>query len=386
MPLFETVLQEKPAIVLEIGSALAKLGFGGEPYPRCIVPSVVLDHEAKNAGQTTPNRRLFDYANEAELYNLLVEFLKTVFFKHVLVSPKERKVVIVESSLSPTIIKENLARALFCHLEVSSVLFIPMHLVVLATLAIDTALVVDMGYKETVVVPVFSGVQALYAWEAQPLAAESVHAEIKRQLLEAGVKEELLTDTIIEDIKVRTCFVTTRERAIAYRSEDPAAAEALKPAPDVDYPVRGEEIIRISGRLRETVYEVVFPEDNDRLGLPYIILNSILKCSRDMRVPLASNLVLIGGSCMAPGMTARLKSELLALQKTDLYKDRLFVQTFKFHKTPSEPNYTAWLGGSIYGTTDVVLTKAITRDAYVKNPIIPDFTNYEEGRQQTQRG
>ncbi|XP_049544359.1 actin-related protein 10 [Anopheles darlingi] len=386
MPLFDTVLQEKPAIVLEIGTALAKLGFGGEPYPRIIVPSLVLDHKAKNAGQTTPNRRLYDYANEEELYNLLVEFLKTVFFKHVLVSPKERKVVIVESSLAPTSIKQNLARALFCHLDVSSVLFIPMHLVVLATLAIDTALVIDMGYKETVVVPVFSGVQALYAWEAQPLAAESVHAEIKRQLVETGVKEELLTESIIEDIKVRTCFVTTRERAIAYRSEDPAISGAIKPAPDVEYPVRGEEIIKISGRLRETAYEVVFPEDNDRLGLPYIVLNSILKCSRDMRVPLANNLVLIGGSCMAPGMTARLKAELLALLQTDLYKDRLFLQTFKFHKTPSEPNYTAWLGGSIYGTTDLVLTKSITRDAYARDQSIPDFTNYEEGRQLAHRG
>uniref|UniRef100_T1E879 Putative arp11 n=1 Tax=Anopheles aquasalis TaxID=42839 RepID=T1E879_ANOAQ len=65
MPLFETVLQEKPAIVLEIGTALAKLGFGGEPYPRCIVPSVVLGHEVKmlakphriDACSTTPMRR-----------------------------------------------------------------------------------------------------------------------------------------------------------------------------------------------------------------------------------------------------------------------------------------------------------------------------------------
>uniref|UniRef100_A0A182SGX0 Actin-related protein 10 n=1 Tax=Anopheles maculatus TaxID=74869 RepID=A0A182SGX0_9DIPT len=383
MPLYDTMLQEKPAIVLEIGTALTKLGFAGEPYPRSIIASEVLDHEAKNAGLTTPNRKLFDYTSEVELYDWLVEFLKTVFFKYVLVSPKDRKVVIVESVLCPTIIKEKLARALFCHFDVSSVFFVPTHLVVLATLAVETALVVDIGYKEAVVVPVFCGVQALYAAEAQPLAAESVHNEIRRQLVASGVDEKLLTETTVEDIKIRTCFVTTAERAAKFRQEDEAA---IQPCPDVDYPAKGDAIIKVSGRLRETAYEVMFPEDNDRLGLPYIILNAILKCPRDTRVPLANNLVLIGGSTMVQGLTARLKSELLALLKTDLYKERLFIQTFKFHKAPAEPNFTAWLGGSIYGATDLVLTKSISREAYSKNQTIPDFTNFEETRAAPMRG
>uniref|UniRef100_A0A182P1D4 TGF-beta family profile domain-containing protein n=1 Tax=Anopheles epiroticus TaxID=199890 RepID=A0A182P1D4_9DIPT len=383
MPLYETMLQEKPAIVLEIGTALTKLGFAGEPYPRSIIPSEVLDHQAKNAGQTAPNRRLFDYTNEVELYDWLVEFLNTIFFKYVLVSPKDRKVVIVESVLCPTIIKEKLARALFFHFDVSSVFFVPTHLVVLATLAVETALVVDIGYKEAAVVPVFCGVQALYAWEAQPLAAESVHNEIRRQLIESGVDEKLLTESTVEDIKIRTCFVTTAERAAKYRADGGAS---LQPCPDVDYPAKGEAVIKITGRLRETAYEVMFPEDNDRLGLPYIVLNAILKCPRDTRITLANNLILIGGSTMVQGLAARLKAELLALLQTDLYKDRLFVQTFKFHKAPAEPNFTAWLGGSIYGATDLVLTKSITREAYAKNQTIPDFTNYEESRGLPMRG
>uniref|UniRef100_A0A182QGC0 Actin-related protein 10 n=1 Tax=Anopheles farauti TaxID=69004 RepID=A0A182QGC0_9DIPT len=377
MPLYETVLQEKPAIVLEIGNALTKLGFAGEPYPRSIIPSEVLDHRAKNAGQTTPNRKLFASANETELYDALVEFLKTIFFKYVLVSPKERKIVVVESVLCPTTVKENLARALFCHFDVSSVFFVPTHLVVLATLAVETALVVDIGYKEAVVVPVFCGVQALYAWEAQPLAAESVHAEIRRQLLECGVHEQLLTEATVEDIKIRTCFVTTADRAAKYRTDGGAS---LKPCPSVEYTARGEAMITIPGRLRETAYEVMFPEDNDRLGLPYIVLNAILKCPRDTRVPLAENLILIGGSTMVQGLAARLKAELMALLASDLYRERLFVNGFKFHKAPAEPNFTGWLGGSIYGATDLVLTKSITREAYGKNQTIPDFTNYEETR------
>ncbi|XP_065087663.1 actin-related protein 10 [Ochlerotatus camptorhynchus] len=375
MPLFDSVLQEKPAIVLEMGYAFTKLGFAGEPHPRSIIPSEVLDHKAKSASQTTPNKKLFDYASEAELYDQIVEFLKIIFFKYVLVSPKERKVVIVESVLCPTLIRENLAKALFCHFDVSSIFYVPTHLVVLATLAVDTALVVDIGYKEAAVVPVYSGVQAVFAWEAQPLAAEAVHEQIKGELILNGVEEHLLTDYVVEDIKVRTCFVTTKERAVKWRMN-----ESFQACPDVDYPIKGDEVIKISGVLRETAFEVLFPEDNDHLNLANIVLNSILKCPKDMRKVLAENIVLVGGSSMVLGLAARLKAELLALLQSEQYRDKLFLKTFKFHKPPSKANFTAWLGGSIYGATDLVLSKSIAREAYSKSQQLSDFTNYDETR------
>ncbi|XP_053683563.1 actin-related protein 10 [Sabethes cyaneus] len=375
MPLFDTVLQEKPAIVLELGYAFTKLGFAGEPHPRSIIPSDLLDHKAKSNGQTTPNKKLFDYANETDLYDQLVEFLKIIFFKYVLVSPKERKIVIVESVLCPTQIRENLAKALFCHFDVSSIFYVPIHLVVLATLAVDTALVVDIGYKEAVVVPVYSGVQALFAWEAQPLAAEAVHERIKGDLILNGADDQLLTDYIIEDIKVRTCFVTTVDRARKWRND-----EKFQPCPEVDYPIKGDETIKIPGIIRETAFEVLFPKDNDHLNLANIILNSILKCPKDMRKALAENIVLIGGTTMVLGLAARLKAELLALLQCDQYKDKLFLKTVKFHKPPSKANFTGWLGGSIYGATDLVLSKSIAREAYSKNQQLPDFTNYDETR------
>lgn len=97
--------------------------------------------------------------------------------------------------------------------------------------------------------------------------------------------------------------------------------------------------------MRETVYEVLFPNDNDRLGLPYVILDTILKCPRDMRRELAENIFLIGGSTMVLGLMARLKLELLALLQSDYYKDKLFLTSVKFHSAPAKANFTAWVGG-----------------------------------------
>ena len=61
-----------------------------------------------------------------------------------------------------------------CVLQVSSVLFVPSHLVSLCTLGVNTALILDVGYVEAVLIPVFEGVPVLHAWQAQPRAAQAV--------------------------------------------------------------------------------------------------------------------------------------------------------------------------------------------------------------------
>lgn len=312
---------------------MRRLGFVAEPYPRSIIPT---EYVISGSSPTT-SKPLFKYTNELELYDQVVDFIQTLFFKHLLVNPKERKVVIVESVLCPTKIREIFAKVLFRHFEISSILFVASHLVTLSTLAIENAVVVDIGHKEATIIPIFSGVQILHAWQAQPLAAEAVHTEIRRQLLENGVQSDLLDDDVIEEIKVRTCFVTTYERSQKYKNN-----EEITPPPSICYPLVGKETITITGKLRETAYEVLFPEDNDRLGLPYIILDAIIACEIDLRKILLENIVVIGGTAMAQGLLARLKDELLALLKTDVYKEKLHSNTVKFHRVPAKENFAAW--------------------------------------------
>ena len=78
--------------------------------------------------------------------------------------------VVVENILGSSLAKSVLARVLFKHYEVSSVLYLPSHLVALLPLGVETGLVVDLGHSETSVLPVYSGVPVLKAWQALPLA------------------------------------------------------------------------------------------------------------------------------------------------------------------------------------------------------------------------
>lgn len=378
------LITDKQAVVLDLGHRYTKFGFAGEASPRCIVPS-----EVKNS-ETGEVRAVLNYKDEEDLYSLLVDFLHMLYFKYVLVNPKDRRVVVVESLLCPTVIRDTLAKVLFRHFEVSSVMFVPSHLVSLATLGVGTGLIVDVGHQEALLIPVYEGVPVLRLWQAQPLAGAAIELRLREQLMSWYTNKESasgdnirisqdianLPDCIIEDIKVRGCFVTTLERGNKLAEEETPEP----PVPDFDYRVGGDKVIRIPGPVREAVHEVLFEKDNDQMSLPHMILDAIQKSAIDMRKPLAGNIVLVGGTTMVPGFKSRLLAELRELMKTPKYENSLKISTFKFHSPPAKENYVAWLGGAIFGSTDVITVRSLTKAAYLNLKSVPDWSSLVHNR------
>lgn len=191
---------------------------------------------------------------------------------------------------------------------------------------------------------------------------------------------------------MRCCFVTKRERAEKIRNSSPD----FSPCPSVLYPLGGSKSLTVSGKLRELMYEVLFEEDLDHLCISTMILNVIASVDVESRTLLAENIVLIGGTCMAPGFKARLKVELLRQLKNERYKKFKNIKMIKFHSPPAKENYTAWLGGKIvfwidyfcgyififvaalYGATEIVSMKALTKDQYFKENRLPDWSNLKD--------
>lgn len=403
---------EKQAVVFDFGNEYTKVGYAGEPAPRSILPTEL------RCPETGRIQRVFDAVTFDEKYDLLVEFIHTLYFRHLLVSPKDRRVIIVESVLCPTTLRNMLAKIFFMHFEVSSLLFVPSHVVSLSTLGVNTALVVDMGATETVVIPVFENVAVLHAWQAQPLGSFAVKRQITDMLkkyespelfrtrdcvipatrvkvektepqeasetsAEAGVPEgyeeleereedfNYITEKHIEDIKVRTCFVTSLARVQKAEEGNPCP-----PPPNVDYLIgRSSRIVNISGEIRENAYNVLFEQDGDHISVPTMILDAISKCPVDMRKPLAENVLLIGGTAMATGMRARICEELKSLVVSPQYCDKLKVRTFKFHTPPAKENFAAWLGAAIYGASDIVSTRSLSKEAYLRDHQVPDWVS-----------
>ena len=143
MPFYDGigVIAEKHAVVLDIGSAFTKVGYAGESSPRAII-------------RTPPNLETLD---KDSLGDSLVEFVHKLYFEILLVNPKDRRVVLLESLLGNTRLKDELVKVLFNHFEVLSILFAPSHMMPLFGLGLQNGLVLDIGYNSASVIPVYQG-------------------------------------------------------------------------------------------------------------------------------------------------------------------------------------------------------------------------------------
>lgn len=385
MPLFEglSYSDDKNVYIIDIGSAYTKCGLAGETGPRCIIPSAV-----RNA-RTGQVSKIWNYSNTAELFENLKELLSSLIFRYLLMSPKDKRVVVLESLLCPSDFRECLAQVLFKHFEVGSILFAPGHVLSLLTLGSACGLVMDVGYTETLVIPVYEGIPILKAWQAIPVAGKAIHSRIKSQLLESGVVRtaehqdqpvatvpESLTEEILEDIKVRCCFVTEYGRGQAIQDvtlRGASASKLPKIPPSLEYPLDGSRIVTVSGKIRENSCEVLFEQDGDGRSVAALVLESLMQCPVDTRRELSENITIIGGTAMLPGFCHRLKCELDALAAQPPYRDSLGTKGFRFLKPPALQNYTAWLGGAMIGALETLPSKSLSRDAYLQHGRLPDW-------------
>ncbi|XP_052765993.1 actin-related protein 10-like [Mya arenaria] len=388
MPLYEGISysSDKNVVILDIGAAYTKCGLAGESCPRCIIPSQLKDDKT---GQIRP---LWEFKKEDELFENLKDFLFQLYFRHLLMNAKDRRVVVCESLLCPAVFRETLARVLFKHFEVGSVMFTPGHLTSLLTLGVYSGLVMDVGYTETLVVPVYEGIPVLKAIQSLPLAGRAIHKRIKEMLLKDGRvkcgqqefpltdKPELLTEEILEDIKVRCCFVTKLNRAgkihaVTMRGEDESSLPA--PPPDVWYPLDGDSSLHVSGKVREHACEVMFEQDNELQSISTLLLDAIVQCPIDTRVKLSQNIVITGGTSQLPGFLHRVQLELQKLLREPRYSNILAVKKFKYHVPPCKANYTAWLGGAMFGSLETLPSKSVSRDQYIETGKISDWCSLD---------
>ncbi|KAG7165279.1 Actin-related protein 10-like [Homarus americanus] len=382
MPLYEglggigLINEKNITVIIDFGSSYTKAGFAGETGPRVITKSEV---KCRETGKIVP---VFEAKDDEELRHHLVDFIHKLYFRNLLVNPKDRRVVVVENLLGPSSVRNAIAKVL-------SLLFVPSHLVSLMTLGMNTGLVVDLGYNETTVVPIYESVPILSAWQALPLGGKAIHSSLCELLLDRALtvgedgKEqrlsavvEQLSDKVLEDIKARTCFVTSLDRSGRLQNNKyDRAVEPPPPPPSVQYPMSGSRILTLPGSVREMVTEILFERDEDMLSVPSMILNSLMKCPIDTRRALAENLVLIGGTASLKGMKHRILSEVRALVTSPPFSDVLQINSFKVHHPPAKDNYVAWLGGAILGGTEAVVLRSLPRDQYIINDTVPDWCN-----------
>ena len=63
------------------------------------------------------------------------------------------------------------------------------------------------------------------------------------------------------------------------------------------------------------------------------------------------------------------------IEDKKLVSIKVIIYWYQVYNPPSKPNLVTWLGGAIFGATDVVVTRSLTREQYLKDPSVPDWSD-----------
>ncbi|KDO32332.1 hypothetical protein SPRG_02811 [Saprolegnia parasitica CBS 223.65] len=326
---------EKHAIVLDVGSRYLKSGISGERSPR----SVLRYDLAEKLLQTPP-------LSKAQWHDYMGGHLYRVCFHDLRVTPKSRRFVVCEDLLLPRNLREAIHDVLLLVFKAKHLLFVPATTTALYATSHVTALIVDVGWLETRVLPVFERMPILSAYKTTGLAS---------QYACAGLKGYIPTrDTPVEDILERACFVL------------PASSEALV-VEDAEFFAYTPKAVTLPAAARHECLEPLFTGTDELVSIPDAILDCLAKCPVDTRKALSENILCIGGTCMLPGFRARLQHELQA----EHMSARVVATAFP-------PNLMTWVGASVYGSTSDAMAVSLSQSDYAAHPVVDDWMKIHE--------
>lgn len=251
-------------------------------------------------------------------------------------------------------------------------------------------MVVDIGYSETVVLPVVSQCPLPHAMRSESVGSRMIHGRISHLLhryapllptgfiLEDGVESDIesnplshhLDSLILDDLCRQLCFVSP----LGDRPE-PSSKQYV---PYVD---RFSRLYRISREIRAHAADVLFKnEDEEMPTVAATVLSSFLALPVDLRIKMAHKIVLIGGVSMMRGFATRLIQELEHNVKHNekFASLRALSGHFELMESPTfyQP-HLPWIGASIESVIEGMHTaNQIQQNDFVlgKKPI-PDWTS-----------
>ncbi|KAI9258836.1 actin family [Phascolomyces articulosus] len=390
-----SIYSNEDRVVLDIGSRNLKVGFSGEPRPRKILAFEGQRHTNVCWDDLYDLDWMRSGRDITGAETTLCETLQEAFFRYLLTDPKQRTVVLCETPMMPIRIKEMIAKILFHRLQVPALCFVPSHLLALLTTGESTGLVIDCGHLETTVLPIYFARPLMTSVQMTPLAGRAV-TETLRDLLKshariiqtsAGVPtsaaprltvpDHILSSDRLEDIKSRCILIPHGVTNVSSSDQEEQHCRSS----DIYYRLEndiGGGTLWIPGYVREKACTILFTGDpvEEIRSIGECILDCLLKVPTDLRKPLGSSLLMVGGTTMIPGYQARLLQELNhLLDHVTKYKRLAGIElgciTDRGAGRVFTPSCRTWIGGSLVGTLKMA-GATIQREKF--DGSVPDWT------------
>ncbi|CAM9708642.1 unnamed protein product [Chrysoparadoxa australica] len=334
-------MREKAAVVLELGSTCIRCGFGGESEPRSVLPSPPWLSAKASLGSS-------------ELAHAVGEWVARLYADSVQCRPKDRHVVVCESMISPTRVREALGRVLLEHVQVPGVCFVSGPAPALYCSGLATGLILDIGHKEAHALAVYRGVPMQESYRVLPLGLSQVHDSLLTKLQEQEQEQGKgpLSQALKAD-ELRKVLAEMVARGCVVQVDGKPEVKDVTPMFYMLGRGRSAFEVTLSAEARVKSAEALWGDNQDGLTLHGLVQACASACALEVKQVVLGNIIVVGGGAMLPGMCARLGKE--------LQRQGVVVQT-TFPR-----DVMIWVGASIMSSLDALEQEIFTWQDYEKN-------------------
>ncbi|KAH7093679.1 actin-domain-containing protein [Paraphoma chrysanthemicola] len=351
---------EDEYVVIEVGARFVRSGFPGESAPRCTLhfgpdeQRRVGDYRQwdHDYGQKRRKRkRGHDWGQEHELYRMdltkvdlgLVEdkferAMRETYNKYFLLDTKPRRILLAMPPRMPHPLMSTLLDVLFTHIQAPSITLMSNPVLCTAAAGLRSALVIDIGWAETVVTAVYEyrEVQERRSIRAGKMLSEDMARILNAELdddAESGAPKAEVSFEEAEEVLTRvgwckqnarsnrrTVYFPAREAPVLEEFED--AVESPPPTITIPFPKHDPPTqLRVPfASLAKPAETALFASDmtlsefdDEDLPLHQLIYRALVHLPVDVRRLCMARVIITGGVSNMPGLKTRILKEVEVL-------------------------------------------------------------------------
>eukprot|EP01006_Ploeotia_vitrea_P009666 TRINITY_DN23598_c0_g1_i1.p1 TRINITY_DN23598_c0_g1~~TRINITY_DN23598_c0_g1_i1.p1 ORF type:complete len:394 (+),score=29.60 TRINITY_DN23598_c0_g1_i1:29-1210(+) len=363
-------MTDPPPIALDTGSGITKVGFAGENFPTCVLPTVVgrplmrggrleellgedIDVDDVMVGdECTLARGCLELSHPVRNGIIRdwddVDLLwKHAFYDCLRINPRERMIVTSESPFNPIAHREKIVEIMLEDFGFTHLYFGIEAVLILFTQGLLTGLAVDCGEGTTSGVPVYEGAVLSHSARRYNCAGADVTTHLVNLLRRRGYHFNATADwDIVQEMKEKMCYIACDLELEKRLAHETCTLEQKFELPDKSVVTIGPE--------RWEAPEVLFKPDlidKETLGLGQLCYKTVQDSAIDVRRALYNHIVLSGASTLFPGLPTRIEKELKEKYLRDALKgDKTKLKNWKLNidDLPARKNLV-WMGAAVCG-------------------------------------
>ncbi|KAK9385662.1 hypothetical protein V1515DRAFT_607494 [Lipomyces mesembrius] len=317
-----------PPVILDIGARGIRAGIAGLERPVCELP-IGPDPRGRIKTHVLWDLDMRNTKME-DVHDILQAILRDVYYKYLLLDGKSRKVVILENPMMTLQLKKAIAFVSFNYFQSISVTYMLSPVCSMLAAGARTALVVDIGWHETTVTPIYDYKPLLSAVKSTLRAGKLLH-----DLVSGALKE--FTDVLpsfneVEGFIVRAMYCTPIDTITSSTSQQAFAitlsgSTYYVPSSETRYSPLVQCFIQ---RAQDNV------DDIDCFPIPDLIVSCLSGLGIDTRASMLSRIIFVGGCSNIPGLKLRILDEV---------RNCLVYDSNSGHSIELQKNFRPWTIG-----------------------------------------